>query len=217
MSIFLRNEKLDSTLHRKVLFDMNKEEINSQKVNEIEKTLEDVREMMRLSTRSHLSGYIPLVCGAVALAGRAVSHLIGGYLLLVALVVLGLALASLFLFTAFDAKKNGAALVFGAKNRRMFMVFGLPMLAGGILCLAMLLSDCYEWMAAVMLLFTGIGTVNLSQHTQSPVRWVGCGYLLFGIVACFLRQYALLWWTLGFGWFNLLSGIALIIGYGGKK
>ena len=192
---------------------------NEDKVAEIGRTLEDVRKIMSLSTHSHISGYIPLLCGVSALLGSLAAHRYPEHMLLEAIIVLVAAIAVLFIFTLIEARKNGVPLAFSKRNRRMFVGLALPMSVGGILCIAMLMAGVYDWLVPVMLLCTGLGAVNLSQNTDRTIMWAGIGFILTGVAACFLRQYAMFIWTLGFGWLDLLYGIILLLKNrdGGKK
>ena len=74
----------------------------------------------------------------------------------------------------------------------------------------MLAAGSYEWLAAVMLCFYGLAVFNLSGISEKSLALPGILLVVIGLAACFLRQYALTLWIVGFGGLHIIYGIYLI-------
>lgn len=89
---------------------------------------------------------------------------------------------------------------------RLLTNFMIPLVAGGIFCLAMYAGGHYAFIAPAMLVFYGLAWINAAKYTFSDVAYMGYLELALGLVALFFTHYGLIFWALGFG--------ALHIGYG---
>lgn len=182
-----------------------------------EEALNEIRELMNRSSRSYMSEWAPLICGIVAVAGGLTAgRLIAGgasvcTINVVAGVTLILGMAFPFLLYAVWAKRHGIPLSFNAVNRRMAGALFVPMVAGGAMCIGLEVVGLYEWTAAAMLLFYGLGVVNMGHYSEKTLPWPGYLFIAVGALACFLHEYALQLWIAGFGGVHLAYGVYLIL------
>jgi len=190
--------------------------------------LDEIRELMNRSTRSYLCGWSSLLCGLIALAGgllvdallKAANDFAGGpgapialaLVFVVALATLVLGILVPFVFSLIRARKQGIKLSFNVNNRRMFVALFLPVFIGGVICIAMCCApnDMDEWIPAVMLCFYGLAVFNLSKCNETTMSWPGLVIIIIGLAACFLREYALTLWIIGFGGVHIVYGVYLI-------
>ena len=127
-----------------------------------------------------------------------------------ALIILGvvaavLAIASAWWFTRRNVRRKGHRM-WDATVRRMFVHMAVPLAAGGIFCLALLVHGLPALVAPATLVFYGLALINASKFTLDEVRWLGLSELVVGLFAVFVPGHGLLCWSLGFG--------VLHIGYG---
>lgn len=189
--------------------------------------VDEIRKMMDRSTRSYLGGWAPLLCGLVALAGgltvnallKAPDEIDGGPsamsvfcgIALTIILTLTLGIAIPFVISIIRAKKNNISLTFNDKNRRQFVTLFLPVVMGGIICYSLLYAGAFNWMPSVMLCLYGLAVFNLSRYNEPTMVWPGLAFIVTGLIACFLREYALLMWIIGFGGVHIVFGIFLIV------
>ena len=108
------------------------------------------------------------------------------------------------------AHRQGAKFQIDKTMRRTIFNFGVPLLAGGILCLALVLNGHYGLTSSIMLIFYGLALINCHHSSLPLLGTLGYMELLLGLVDCFVATHALLLWTLGFGLLHLIFGIYLI-------
>jgi hypothetical protein len=123
----------------------------------------------------------------------------------IALGVVVLSLITGFYLTARRAKKRGQKL--GDKNAlRMLFHIGLPLLVGGIMCIAMLYHREESLIASTMLIFYGLGLVSGSKYTLTHIRILGVLEIILGLFAAFFIYNGLLFWVIGFGVLHIVYG-----------
>ena len=190
--------------------------------------LQDIRKMMKESSRFlSLSGLSGILAGLYALAGAAVAHIIikdyglaaqgatdstgWGLLLyrlgLIAAAVLVLAVATAFFLSARKARVSGHRL-FDHTSRKLIWSMALPLLAGGIFCISLLIHGGSELLliSPAMLIFYGLALIASSRYTIEELRTMGYAQLALGLAASLFREYGLLMWALGFGVLHLIYG-----------
>lgn len=131
---------------------------------------------------------------------------------LVLVVVCGL---TVYLSSMWLARRRGIPFAFDGAMRRLVFSFSLPLLTGGLFCLALVLQGHYGLTSSVMLLFYGMALVNCHHFSHPLLGVLGCLELLLGLADCFVSTHALLFWALGFGVLHLLFGLLLVVG--GRK
>lgn len=91
--------------------------------------------------------------------------------------------------------------------KRFLINFFIPMLAGGIYIIALVLRQELELVLPAMLIFYGLSLINASRYTIEEIRTLGFIELVLGLTASFIPQYGLLAWGIGFGIVHVLYGI----------
>ncbi|MCD8093652.1 MAG: hypothetical protein LUF01_12830 [Bacteroides sp.] len=189
------------------------------------KALESVNEIKELMEKSSkfvsLSGMTAVLAGIYALAGAFVAgNLLDSdrreELIMIASTALTASVITAGILSWYKAKKMGQKL-FSKLTYRIAWNFALPLLTGGLFCIALLLHEVYGLISSVMLLFHGLSLVNVSKFTYSNVAWLGYAFLGLGILDCFFEGHGLLFWTIGFGGFHVLYGVLFYLQYERNK
>ncbi|NDW11473.1 hypothetical protein D0T50_01035 [Bacteroides sp. 214] len=194
--------------------------------------IKHIREMMDRSSKFlSLSGLSGIMAGVTAIAGAAFAYFyllrdpsLTDYsiwqemliLLADALVVLLLSISFAVYFSWRKAKKNNQPL-FNKVTKRLLYNMAIPLLAGGIFCLVLLLQGELRMVIAGTLLFYGISLVSVSKFTFEEVHYLGLIEIGLGITAVIFQRQGLLFWTLGFGVCHILYGFILYKRYELKK
>lgn len=203
---------------------------------EVKQTLDDIREMMSKSSRFQaVSGWSIIVVGlyaAVASVMAAAVIGVGDWLpcsenlqcfavlntpskiriaALIAIGLLAISLFTVFVGAIIKSKRNNLRFVFDKRLRQMLVDFFIPLIAGGLLSMALVMQGHYGLTSSIMLLFYGLAQVNCSHYTYPALRWLGYAELLIGIIDCFTMSHALLFWFLGFSVMHIVFGIAYIL------
>lgn len=195
------------------------------KNNEAIETVKEIRSMMEKSSRfTSFSGTSAILIGLFALAGAFVARNIlltaktipddysvpirsevVSQLLVIAMLILILALVTIFFFSVRKARRTNQSF-FNRPAYRTFLNFFLPLVVGGIFCVAMLFTDNVGIIAPAMLLFYGLSLINASKYTYDNIFWLGCAELILGLASAFFPGKGLLFWSLGFGVLHILYG-----------
>lgn len=192
--------------------------------------LQTIRKIMERSSKFlSLSGLAGVFAGLCALFGVAVAwfylldsgHIpyseclknydslgasgIGFFLAFDAMVVLGLALFGAFYFSRRKAKRIG--LQFWTKTTRQVLVhLFIPLGAGGLFIIILILQNNMLLIAPVMLIFYGLALVNAGKFTLSEIHYLGLTQIILGLLAGVFINYGLLLWAIGFGFMHILYG-----------
>lgn len=135
-------------------------------------------------------------------------HLLWGRattLILLGVTAAVLAVASAWWFTRRNARRRGHAL-WDAAAKRLFIHLAIPLCAGGVFCMALLVLGSPELVAPTTLVFYGLALINASKFTLDEVLWLGLCQLALGLFAMFFAGHGLLCWALGFGVLHLGYG-----------
>jgi len=130
----------------------------------------------------------------------------------IALGVLILALAVAIFFTTRRAKLQEEK-VWNKVTQRMLLNIAIPLFAGGVFCLILLLNSGSHLIASAMLVFYGISLLNASKYTLNDIRYLGLTEIILGLVSGFFLGYALLFWAIGFGVMHILYGAIMYYKY----
>ncbi|MBI5917251.1 MAG: hypothetical protein HY842_17920 [Bacteroidetes bacterium] len=194
--------------------------------------------MERSSRFISLSGLSGVAAGVCALAGAAMVYLYLGlplfsnqrlyyvevleqgrwgihyatFFLLDAAAVFVLALASGIFFTTRKARQKGQK-IWDPMAQRMLVNLAIPLLAGGIFCIALYKTGNFGLVAPATLIFYGLALVNGGKYTFDDIRYLGLAEILLGIVGLFKPGYGLELWALGFGVLHILYGIIMFNKY----
>lgn len=195
--------------------------------------LTEIRAIMERSSRFiSLSGLSGVGAGVVALAGAGAGHwflrreygetgflrllqstesereLVLPYLLALAAGIIAAALAVATFFTVRRARRAGQP-VWSALGRRLAVSMAIPLVAGGLFCIALFLRGAVSLVVPGLLLFYGLALLNASKYTLDEIRWLGLTQLLIGLVAVLLPGFGLALFALGFGFGHIIYGLLM--------
>ncbi len=198
-------------------------------VNQHSEDLKHIRNLMEKSSKFNgLSGWSIVAAGMIALTGMAVAHFVllpgspaengmGAYsamiLLAAAVLVSAIGLACFFMLR--KTKKAGQVF-WSLSARRALLGFAIPFITGGIFCLALLINNHIQYIAAATLIFYGLALVNAAKFTIKEVYYLGLCEIITGLAAAFFFHHSLLLWGLGFGLANLIAGLSIYFNYDRK-
>lgn len=134
------------------------------------------------------------------------------FLLLDASVVLILALGSGVYFTTRRARRQGQK-VWDPAVRKLLVNLAMPLLAGGVFCLALYTHGQFSLVAPTTLVFYGLALLNGGKYTLSDVRYLGMAEIALGLLGLFYPGYGLELWAVGFGILHILYGAAMYYKY----
>lgn len=184
----------------------------------MEKQIEDlkaIREMMEKSSKFlSLSGLSGVMAGVTAIAGSAVAYFyileqsraVAVPLLMIdALLTLTISISFGILFSARKAKKRKLKLV-NSVTLKIVYNLAVPLATGGILSLILIYRDQIELVAAITLIFYGLGLINASKYTLDEIHYLGLTEIALGICAAIFLYHGILFWTIGFGLCHIVYG-----------
>ena len=202
-------------------------------------TLSEIRALMERSSRFiSLSGLSGISAGVFALIGAMMAYLYLGispfdskhlyyitaqnankwgmnyqtFFLLDATLVVIFAFASGIFFTMRKANRKGQK-IWDPLSQRLLINLMLPLITGGIFCLALYYHGYIGLIAPATLIFYGLALVNGSKYTLNDVRFLGISEIILGLIALFNLGYGLEFWMLGFGVLHILYGLIMYFKY----
>lgn len=194
--------------------------------------LKEIKDMMNRSSRFiSLSGLSGISAGIIALVGAWLAYLlvfkdnVFEYssadvpsesilnLLGLAFIILIFALGSGIFFTRRKAKKYNNPL-WDAQTKLLLVNLAIPLIAGGVLSLILLMRGLIGLMAPLTLIFYGLALVNASKYTFKEIRSLGIAEIVLGLLSSYFIGYGLYFWALGFGIMHIVYGIIMQLKYG---
>ncbi|OXB23157.1 hypothetical protein B0A80_12690 [Flavobacterium tructae] len=196
--------------------------------------LAHIRSMMERSSRFiSLSGLSGVFAGLSALIGglyvyqlfkaNGLEYFGGDYgqqysanlvseLVLTGLIILAVAFTFGLLFTVRKSKKYDLP-IWTSATKNMLFNLTIPLLAGGIFCLALIYHEVYGLIAPATLIFYGLALINAEKYTYSDIKYLGFCELILGFISLFLIGYGLIFWIIGFGILHILYGLIMFKKY----
>jgi len=184
----------------------------------MEKQLEDlkaIREMMEKSSKFlSLSGLSGVMAGITAIAGASVAYfyILGQsravavpMLLIDAFLTLVISIGFGILFSARKAKKRKLKLI-NSVTLKIAYNLAIPLATGGILSIIMIYRGQIEIVAAITLIFYGLGLINASKYTLDEIHYLGITEIILGIGAALFLYHGIIFWTIGFGLCHIIYG-----------
>jgi len=193
--------------------------------------LKTIRKIMEESTKFlSISGLSGVFLGMLAIAGALVAYFIitgygsSGYteyfsnlhggtnedikwiLLIDAAVVLLLSVATGFLFSQMKAKRSGKNF-WTTVSKRMLTNLFIPLAAGGLFALILLIQGQVQTVIPVLLIFYGLALVNASKFTYNEIFYLGILEIITGLASALFPAGGLLFWVLGFGILHIIYGL----------
>lgn len=207
------------TLYFKVLFMKEKHQ----------QDLAQIRSMMERSSRFiSLSGASGIGAGIVALTGAGVAYylfhkngisyfdgkrniysqeLINQFIVLAGLILLT-ALATGIYFTVRKSKKNNLT-IWNKTTKNLLTALLIPLVTGGLFCLALLYHGLFYLLAPATLIFYGLALVNAAKYTYGDIKNLGYAEIALGIITSFFVGYGLVSWAIGFGLLHIIYGVVM--------
>ncbi|MFD1142005.1 hypothetical protein ACFQ4C_12835 [Larkinella insperata] len=201
-------------------------------------TLTEIRSLMERSSKFlSLSGLSGVSAGIVALLGAGaayvrlqnnhltllsyerISRLNGparqemvDFLILDGTAVLVMALLLGIFFTVRKARRQGQS-VWNSTSKRLLWALMVPLVAGGIFCLALIRFNLIWLTFPATLIFYGMALCSGSKYTVRDVEYLGLSEILLGLLALFWTGYSLLTWAVGFGLLHIIYGTVMYLKY----
>ncbi len=199
------------------------------------KTLSEIRSLMERSSRFiSLSGLSGVAAGLFALAGATAVYIYLGvtpfenkktyyeiaasadkwgvdyvsFFLGTGLVVLIGAICSGIYFTTRKAKRKGQP-IWDSLSKRLLINLAIPLIAGGLFCVALFQHGLAGLIAPTTLIFYGLALVNASKFTLHDIYYLGMLEIGLGLIAVFNLGYGLEFWAIGFGVLHILYGMMM--------
>jgi hypothetical protein len=209
------------------------------KRNEHLENLSEIRSLMERSSRFiSLSGLSGIAAGIFALLGAAAVYLYLDmvpfshkkfyyvvaqtsnkwgmnyleFFALVAATVLILAVAAGIFFTTRKAKQKGQK-IFDKSTIRLLINLMVPLIVGGVFCLALLRYGHFGLVAPSTLVFYGLALVNGSKYTLDDIRYLGYFEVILGLIAMNYLGFGLEFWAIGFGVLHIVYGAIMYYKY----
>lgn len=190
--------------------------------------LSHIRSMMERSSRFiSLSGLSGVFAGLAAIIGvayvfyvfdregldyfngeRIFSRQIVNELVLTAAVILIVAILSGYFFTANKSRKKGLK-IWDATTKRLLFTFSVPLVTGGIVCLALLYHNLFALVAPATLIFYGLALVSAERYTLTDIKYLGYCQIALGLITLFFLGWGLIAWTFGFGVLHIVYGLIM--------
>lgn len=207
-------------MHFKVLLKMSKD-----------RYLQDIQEIKQMMNRSSrflsLSGMSGIMAGVYALISAFIAHylidsnlsLYSNYdnnsappetdlvikLLILALITLFLALATAFILSQKQARKNNEK-IWDTTTKQLLIHFVIPFFTGGVLILMLLNQGNFGIVAPLTLIFYGLALISTSKYTLDTVKYLGFSEVVLGLISMQFIGYGLYFWAFGFGVLHIVYG-----------
>ena len=191
--------------------------------------LAEIRNMMERSSRFiSLSGLAGVVAGLAALqTSVGVYFMFYNYginyfdgkrnvypaeltnrLLVYASITLIVALAAGIFFTVRKSKQNQLP-IWTRTTKQLLIALFIPLVAGGIFCLALLYHGSFYLIAPATLVFYGLALINAGKYTYGDIKNLGICEIILGLISMFVVGYGLIFWAIGFGILHIVYGIVM--------
>ncbi|HET6246042.1 MAG: hypothetical protein H0V01_10250 [Bacteroidetes bacterium] len=203
------------------------------------KDISEIRSLMERSSRFiSLSGLSGVFAGVFALLGAAFAYYLLGMkynrhyydvlsnsedyssliykIVLIALCVLVASIGAGVFFTTRKAKKQGLK-IWDKTARKLLINISIPLIAGGLFCMALLYHGIIGLVAPATLVFYGLALLNGSKYTLDDIRYLGICQIILGLISSFYIGYGLLFWASGFGVLHIVYGTAMYFKYESKQ
>jgi hypothetical protein len=191
--------------------------------------LSEIRQMMERSSRFiSLSGLSGILVGSYALAGAFVAFILLKrpivtaytdhdtgtiiWLFVTAVTVLALAIGTGIIPTIRRTKKMNIK-AWDRTSRRLALNLAIPLIAGGIFILLIIVKGFAVLVAPLMLIFYGLALINASKYTLNDIRYLGISEVFLGLLATWYHGYGLFFWAIGFGVLHIVYGSVMFYKY----
>ena len=111
-------------------------------------------------------------------------------------------------FTMRKANKTGQS-IFDKPAFRLLFNMAIPLLTGGVFCIALLYYNLIFLIPASTLVFYGLALVNGSKFTFHEVQYLGFAEIILGLITLFIVNYSIEIWAIGFGVLHIIYGLLM--------
>ncbi|MGB6083890.1 hypothetical protein [Moheibacter sp.] len=129
-------------------------------------------------------------------------------LFLIAGIVILFSATTAFYQSSLKAKKQGVKL-WNSTTKRLFVQVAIPLVTGGLFCIALLYYGNAGLIAPAMLIFYGMALLNGSKYTLKEFHSLALCEIALGLISLFFIGYGLFFWTIGFGILHIFYGILM--------
>lgn len=133
-------------------------------------------------------------------------------LFFIVIIVLFSALSFGIFFTIRKSRKYNLP-IWTTATKKMLLNLAIPLMVGGVFCLALLVHQIYVLIAPATLLFYGLALINAEKYTFSDIKYLGFCELILGCISLFYVGYGLVFWIIGFGILHILYGLIMFKKY----
>ncbi len=131
------------------------------------------------------------------------------FVVLVMFALLALSMLTGMGFAYNNAKKQGVK-VLGKLAMRVFVNLMLPLVVGGIFCIATLFHNTFVLTLPATMVFYGLALLNASKYTHKELFSLGIFFLIFGSLSVFLIDAQILLWLASFGLLHIVYGVIMV-------
>jgi len=129
-------------------------------------------------------------------------------MIITALGVLLLSVATAFFFSRRNAKRSGKSFL-TPSSKRLLINLSLPMAAGGIFASILAVQNNVLLIIPVFLVFYGLALINAGKFTYNEVFYLGIFEIITGLFAAVFPGLGLLFWIIGFGILHIVYGVMM--------
>lgn len=134
------------------------------------------------------------------------------FMLILAVIIFFMAFASAIVLTTKNSKKKKLP-IWDHSSRRLLLNLAIPVFAGVVFVLALLYYGNYYLVVPATIIFYSLALINGGHFTFSDIRFLGYIELVIGLLSLFLIDYALILWTICFGFLHIVYGIMMYLKY----
>ncbi|GIV36778.1 MAG: hypothetical protein KatS3mg032_1157 [Cyclobacteriaceae bacterium] len=173
-----------------------------------------------------LSGLSGVMAGIYALSGTALAFFVlrnpQAYpnptlaIIVVAVAVLMLSLTTGFILSLKKARRLGLS-IWNQTSREFLSSLFIPLAAGGLFIIILLLGGYARLVASSCLLFYGMALLNASFFTVREIKYLGISEIILGLLAALLPEQGLWLWGAGFGLLHIIYGAMVFFRYDREK
>lgn len=129
-------------------------------------------------------------------------------LFVIAVTVIILSAGTAFFHSSVKARKQNVKL-WNSTTQRLFIQVSIPLIAGGLFCIALLYYGNAGLVAPAMLIFYGLALLNGSKYTLKEFHSLAICEIGLGLISLFFIGYGLYFWAVGFGVLHIIYGILM--------
>jgi hypothetical protein len=134
------------------------------------------------------------------------------HVVLIAMLTFVLAIGFALFFTWQNSKKKNLK-IWDASTKYFLINLFIPLVTGGLFCLALTYHGELYLLASCTLIFYGLALINASRFTHREIRYIGISEILLGLISLFFIGYGVVFWLIGFGVLHIVYGVSMYLKY----